>query len=376
MRLEAISRIVKEPHRALEFSDCEWSTFLSILRESGTMGTFQACSLRAGCLNEFPAVAQRHLNSMRYYSDRQALQVIFECKLISRLLADKEIKPVFLKGAAYTLMKTCNSEGRVYTDIDALVPVAAISEAREILEFNFWRSKEVSNYDERYYRKWAHELPPLWHLRRKTVVDLHHNILPPISGRAPDIHYLLEACTPTDHGMALQPHALFVHSAVHLFMNEDFRNGFRDLVDLYLLADEFGQEKFWADVATLAKAVRAEKEAFYAAVSLRQFFGINVDELIESPQIRTVNTTWPRVVAETVFARALKPHHKNYLSTADKLAIFSAYIRGHWLRMPVHILTMHLSVKLFFSVRDAIFGSHYFEKQDPLELPGRENVRQ
>jgi len=41
-----------------------------------------------------------------------------------------------------------------------------------------WVSGHRSAYDQRYYRKWMHEIPPMTHIRRQTVLDLHHNILP------------------------------------------------------------------------------------------------------------------------------------------------------------------------------------------------------
>ena len=32
-------------------------------------------------------------------------------------------------------------------------------------------------YDQRYYRRWRHELPPMQHVKRLTVLDVHHNLV-------------------------------------------------------------------------------------------------------------------------------------------------------------------------------------------------------
>ncbi len=40
-------------------------------------------------------------------------------------------------------------------------------------------------YDDLYYRRWMHELPPLVHSERGQLVDVHHTILPLTAGRSP-----------------------------------------------------------------------------------------------------------------------------------------------------------------------------------------------
>ena len=36
-----------------------------------------------------------------------------------------------------------------------------------------WRTKPLSPYDDHYYRRWTHELPPLAHVERQVEIDLH-----------------------------------------------------------------------------------------------------------------------------------------------------------------------------------------------------------
>ena len=48
----------------------------------------------------------------------------------------------------------------------------------EALQRRGWSMKALDEYDEQYYRQWAHELPPMTHAERETEVDIHHSILP------------------------------------------------------------------------------------------------------------------------------------------------------------------------------------------------------
>ena len=61
-----------------------------------------------------------------------------------------------------------------------------------------------SAYDQRYYREWMHELPPLLHVRRQTALDVHHAIAPETArGSAIDS----KACAEAAHYDAFHPAA-------------------------------------------------------------------------------------------------------------------------------------------------------------------------
>jgi hypothetical protein len=85
---------------------------------------------------------------------------------------------LLLKGAAYAAAGLPPAAGRLFSDIDLMVPKAQIATAEALLTFDGWVGSHHSAYDQRYYRQWMHELPPMTHIRRRTVLDLHHNILP------------------------------------------------------------------------------------------------------------------------------------------------------------------------------------------------------
>lgn len=86
------------------------------------------------------------------------------------------------------------------------------------LIYRGWAPLKRDRYDQRYYRRWMHELPPLEHVRRQTVIDVHHNILPRTARHVPDARLLLAAARPLPGYPALAvpaPVHLVLHCASH-----------------------------------------------------------------------------------------------------------------------------------------------------------------
>ena len=101
-----------------------------------------------------------------------------------------------------------------------------------------------------------HELPPLVHPERGTVVDLHHTILPPTSRLKPDPAKLWSAAQPLGTGPlhVLAPPDMVLHSAAHLFHDGDLRLSLRDLVDIADLLGQFerSERDFWPRLVSRA----------------------------------------------------------------------------------------------------------------------------
>ena len=84
------------------------------------------------------------------------------------------------------------------------------------------------SYDQRYYRQWMHELPPLQHLDRGTSLDVHHTILPPTADSRIDARKLWEHIVdvPGFEGVHVLCRAdMVLHSATHLFHEGEWENG-------------------------------------------------------------------------------------------------------------------------------------------------------
>jgi hypothetical protein len=358
-----IKQLFLAPKTGIQLNEKDWETIIFILRHIGMLANLFYIAKNNGILKKYSPYAQKHLTSARMYSDRQALQVHHESKKIKLTLGKFAIDPIYLKGASYTLRQSNNSLGRIYSDIDVLVQKDEIEDAQTALNQSGWHSNKITDYDKKYYREWAHEIPPMAHIERGTTIDLHHNLIPPISGRAPNINLFTKDVEKTSDGyLVLYPPATFLHSLVHLCNNEEFGNGFRDLVDLFLLAKEFGDDRFWEQLEQLALETSFTLELYYTLTLLKLFFDGDIPQNTYS-RLENKHKSLRSNVVIRLLRSALKPHHPLTLSKIDNLHIFILYIRGHWIKMPFHILVKHLSTKAFFNIRDKLFGKHQFEKE-------------
>ena len=60
-----------------------------------------------------------------------------------------------------------------------------------LIDAGWERVKEADGYDDVYYRRWMHELPPLIHRTRDRMIDVHHTILPLTARPTPDAAALI-----------------------------------------------------------------------------------------------------------------------------------------------------------------------------------------
>ncbi len=129
---------------------------------------------------------------------QQQVAVRHEIEQVVKALRRGGVTATFLKGAGYVVAGLPMSRGRVFSDIDILVPKARIDQVEGLLRTHGWQFGELSRYDQRYYRQWMHELPPMTHVRRGSVVDVHHTLLPETARLKVDAGALIEGIVPID----------------------------------------------------------------------------------------------------------------------------------------------------------------------------------
>lgn len=341
----------------------QWEDIIHVLREVNLLA---ACYYRLenkDKLTLLPFFALKHMKSAAVYSSRQSEQVIFECKLLQKILDAANIPSVFLKGAGYTLRKSKNSKGRVYSDIDLLVAKSDISNAEKALEKHAWCTKKVSEYDNNYYREWSHEIPPMFNIHRGTVLDLHHNILLPISGREVNVELLTKNSQSIDNTYTVLSYAATVlHSIVHLIINEDVSNGYRDILDIITLIEENDTSEFWQEITSLSSTLGFNNELYLALSLSVKYANLNIPGNILLSFEEQKNNRKLNFLLNYVYYFALQPHSPAVQTIKHKVAINITYFLGHLQKMPLKILIPHLLTKSFFSIRDQIFGKHHFDK--------------
>lgn len=340
-----------------------WAQLILILRECKLLASFYHVSIEKKCFEHYSEYVQKHLYAASIHAARQNTQVLFEGDNLRTLLAKIDVNPIFLKGANYILRDSINSRGRIVSDIDILVKKEDIKKVESTLKSALWQSEKLSDYDDKYYRKWAHEIPPLIHLLRETVLDVHHNFYLPISGRAPNmILFASSAETVTGGCLVLGEAETVLHSIIHLFMNEDFTNAFRDLYDLHLLIHEYESDEFWQTLDTLAHTTKFEKELYYCLVLLVKIFDARKQPIFAKLDNRYKSLS-SDIFIHTVLFNGVTPRHSLLNNYKNRTARFFVFIRGHWIKMPVHILMVHLTIKSYKGVVELIFGKYFLDEK-------------
>ena len=285
--------LILQPESGLDFSLKNWEDCLFVLREAKLLATLYHSAKRKNCFDQYPEFAQKHLLSAYTYAAQQKLQVKFEAAELRELFEEIGVTALFLKGAGYALRDSLNSEGRICSDLDILVNKSDLEKAESHLRENLWIPEALDEYDEKYYREWAHEIPPMMHLNRGTVIDMHHNLYLPISGRAVDVAEFMSTREKTQSGcFVLEPSATVMHSIIHMFANEDSSSWMRDLVDLYMLIQEFESNDFWNKLLGYAQKTQFEFEFVSCMYSLTYYTNIKLPKAVQAYLITFPLNRW------------------------------------------------------------------------------------
>jgi hypothetical protein len=302
-----------------------------------------------------PAQVRAHVEWTRPLSVRHRQAVRFEVAAIRTALQPTGLPLLLLKGAAYTMANLRAGRGRLYSDVDIMVPKSRLGDTESALMLHGWAATHHDAYDQRYYREWMHELPPMQHMRRQSNIDVHHAILPETAPVHPDPDRLLAAARPIEGepGLAvLAPADMVLHSATHLFFESELDKGTRDLLDLHWLLEEFSARPgFWDSLAPRARELQLERPLFYALRYARRLLGTGVPQAVLDEVARNAPGVAMLWLMDQLFERALLPPHASCTDAFTGLARFMLYVRGNWLRMPPRMLARHLFHKAFVSPR-------------------------
>ncbi len=328
----------------------QWEQLMSIARR-GALWMRLAQHLRDGPgLAAVPEAPRRQLDAALVTGASIARDMVSEVGRVQQALAKLPARCVLLKGAAYLCAGLPPAKGRVFGDIDILVPQEQIDQVEGALMAAGWISHETDAYNQRYYRQWMHELPPLTHVQRGSTIDVHHTITPPTSAFRVDGSLLLAAARPAAPGSALwilQPVDMVLHSAVHLFAEGEFDRGLRDLLDLHDLLHHFDttEPNFWPQLFDRARALRLQRPLHHALSQLARWLGDPVPARWHA-ELRALRPPWlPRVLMGWLLGTALRPVHPLCHRPGEGLVRWLLYLRSHWLRMPLHLLAAHLARK-------------------------------
>ncbi len=169
-RIDLVAEALRKPGQTIRWSGREWSLLMQQARASGLLARVaagQESNLEAQ--QALPASVAAHMAAAQRVCQAQHNEIHREVGHLQRALAGLDAPVVLLKGAAYVMAGLPAARGRVFSDIDIMVPKRVIAQAESMLAMHGWMSNQHSGYYQRYYREWMHELPPMHHVQRGTV---------------------------------------------------------------------------------------------------------------------------------------------------------------------------------------------------------------
>jgi hypothetical protein len=336
------------PEKTLDFTLSEWNLTIRQARRAGVLARLGEILEKNIGLNSVPEAPRKHIQSALIHYQQFKISLNWEIQCIEKALANVSAPLVFLKGAAYVLANDASSVGRIFTDIDILVPKSQLDEVEQMLLFFGWKPGLLDDYDQHYYREWMHEIPPLTHVQRHTTIDVHHNILPSTTENCPDAQKLFENLVKVSdkNSWILAPEDRVIHSATHLFHDGELHHGFRDLSDLDLLLKDFSRdENFWQTLLQRANELQQQIPLLYALRYANLIFKTPINESVFNTLQKGSPSKIKQKFMDFLFLRVLLPEHSSCEKQWTGLASWLIFVRSHWLRMPIHLLIPHLARK-------------------------------
>jgi hypothetical protein len=350
---QALLRFLRDPDAASEtFVSFEWEELLRTARRANLLSRVACIVQGRGLTEQLPPKVRHHLSSALRVAESNQVSVLQEVRKVRCALAEQRVPVVLLKGAAYIAGELAPAPGRLLSDIDIMVPVGQLQVAERELVKHGWMPTKFDAYDQRYYRQWMHELPPLRHLGRGTNLDVHHTILPPTAALKPDVNKLWATAValPSYEGVfVLSPADMILHSATHLFHDGELENGLRDLVDMDSLIREFGADAGFPDrLEQRAVELDLSRPLFYALRYCSKLLGTPFPEGASGHAEKHGSPGRLLVrLMDSLIMRSIGALFDSKTPAMTHLAKFAMYVRSHYLRMPIYLLVPHLIRKQF-----------------------------
>jgi hypothetical protein len=297
-----------------------------------------------------PAYVQRHFDAIRATVAYRHQMARVELQRVTQSLAPLQIPIIVCKGAAYVIQGLACGAGRLFADVDIIVPRARIDEVEQTLLSEGWESETQDAYDQHYYRAWSHELPPMRFANHPLELDVHHTILP-LTGRVqPNVDAMFaqaQSVPGWPQLKVLSPEDQILHACAHLFQDSDLSDRLRELADIDgLLRAYCMRDNFWPQLAERARIHQLGRPLYYGLRYATAWFGTPAPaEAAKYFAAFAPNRALSRWMDQLVGA-ALPPADPNRLPPRPvRIARLFLYIRSLWLRMPPWLLLRHLFKK-------------------------------
>lgn len=328
-------------------SHTDWTLLLHQSRDQALLGSMYALCQQQQLLPLLPQAVHDHFWSGFVYAEKQKVTLVQELLELEQCFAGVDYPCILVKGCAYRLGGYDFARGRIFSDIDLLVPASQFNDALARLQDAGYLEFEISDYDRRYYQRWSHQNPPLTHFLRGAGIDLHHHIFPVSSREHILVEPLIAAARPLAHSVFSLPAPayLFVHAAVHLFYQEESHKLVKDLVDLQQLYLEVCKRQSLCAIIEAAQQSQAQAAVFYALDMLQWLFQMSIPTA-ELAVLQPYASAWRRRYIRFLLQQLLQPQ-----AFWHRSAHLFWFIRGHLVKMGPATLLYHTVAKTLQQIK-------------------------
>lgn len=321
MSARLLVRALRDAAMVAALDAAGWNGLIAAARAERLIGTL-AYRLEGRLV---PEAARRVMDDALGESEREARQALWEADRAAEALRSLGTRVVLLKGTAYVAGGLRAGRGRFIGDLDILVAREALDVVERHLLAAGWEWVKPDPYDDAYYRRWMHELPPLIHRDRDRMIDVHHTILPLTARQTPNAAAMIGDAIPVTEGLyILSPEDRVCHAVAHMLADGDLAGGLRNLWDIHCLLEEVNDN---------ALTTRARRHGLGPHVAQAR----RLAAALYGTGARL--TSWDRIVVRRLLSR------DDWGRETGKALRFAFYLRSHWLRMPPLMLARHLWTK-------------------------------
>ncbi|MGH6994699.1 MAG: nucleotidyltransferase family protein, partial [Stellaceae bacterium] len=158
--MDRVTSALRDPAAIVAWNEGDWDRAVRAARRAGLLARLGLLIAEHNLGSQVPPRARPHLEAANVLARKHGDDVARELRHIRTALGAAAYPVILLKGASYVAAGLPAAAGRLFGDIDILVPRAAIAEAETALTASGWRGVKQDDYDQRYYRQWMHEIPP------------------------------------------------------------------------------------------------------------------------------------------------------------------------------------------------------------------------
>lgn len=339
--------LLTQPQDCLAWAESDWDLAVRAGRSAKLLGALHVRLGDAGLRDAIPGPVKQMLESDYRLALQRAVMAGVELRAVAKALRGYDGPIILLKGAAYVTLGLPMSRGRIFEDVDLMVPKVRLQAVEDALIFAGWESEASDPYDQRFYREWGHELPPLRHPDRPMQLDVHHTIVPVTARYRPDAQRLVDMAQPVagTRFSVLHPAHRLIHATAHVFADSDCVSKLRDIVDIDALAREMPD--LWVTILEEAHRARLERPLWYALQVCRDWLGTPVPDTVVAKLAAVSPSTPLRLWMGALLTRTLPPPAPERTREVGRgIARRLLGFRYLWLRMPPGLLTYHAIHKM------------------------------